>query len=510
MTDGMRGIVPPETWTVRRRRRRRRLVVLGAVLVLIGSGIWGGVTLLSVCGSFGSGVTELDGECVGVTDGSYVFHSDLADVQGKLEEENARVRREAPAYVTVALLDPLTPSDDSGLPIAQVRNRLEGAYTALRRVNTEPVSGDPNPQIELVLANSGTSDEHSRRVVEQLVDLRDQENPLVAVIGLGVSTERTKWQAEQLSANDIPMVGAYLTADDLEYEHIPGLIKTSPSNRHYVEALRRHADAAGIDSTIMVRDANSDSGADLYTRSLEEEFERQMAEIMEFPTQQFTGSTGGAGGDVNLFGNVRANICASAAQRLQAVLFAGREVDLGAFIESLEFRTCADTPLVILTAGLELGALLKGQEDQLAEAKITVLSASTVDAEGWRANPAAEGTPEHYGDFRRAFQLAQFAEEHLDDGGAIMMHDALLTAAQAVRIAAPLGSASAPTADDVRAQLLNINTLYSVQGASGELSFSKQATGAGTPLGKPVPVLAYPRAPGSPSRQTGELYHVTG
>ncbi|WP_158888220.1 hypothetical protein [Amycolatopsis anabasis] len=502
-------IIPPETATLRKRRRRRRVALVAAAVLLIAGGVWGVVTISSVCGSLGSGVDEVGGECVGVSDGSYVFHPELAAVQQRIETENARVRAESPGYVTVALLDPLLPDADSALPPLQVRNRLEGAYTALRRVNTESVAGDPKPAIQLLLANGGDTDDQWRRVADRLTELSQEPHPLVAVVGLGVSTDRTRRMAEQLSQRGIPMVGAVLTADDLDYEHIPGLIKASPSNRHYVDALRRYVDSANIRSAIMIRDSNSDSGTDLYTQTLEAAFGRQMRDLITFPTQQFTGkSIPSQIADPNLFANVRANICASAASGLQAVLYAGREVDLGAFIESLKNRTCQALPLTILTAGLELGGLLKSKEQELTDARLKIVSAATVDVEGWLRNEEADGTPKNFRGFRQAFEAAGFPKEHLDDGGAIMMHDAVLTAAHAVRIAAPQGSASAPTAADVRAQLLNINTLYTVGGASGTLSFSKSPSGAGTPVGKPVPVLAYPKPPDSTSRQVGPLYRV--
>ncbi|WP_020670353.1 hypothetical protein [Amycolatopsis nigrescens] len=504
MTDTMDGIIPPETGRVRKRRLRRRIALLAAVILLVAGGVWAAVTVAGACGSLGSGVSEVDGECVGVTDGSYVFDPALADVQRKIAEENARVA--SSAHVTVALLDPLVPAVDSALPTPQLRNRLEGAYTALRRVNTTSVAGDPRPQIQLVLANGGRTDGQWAQVSGQLVELSRQENPLVAVIGLGVSTERTRQQAEQLSQHGIAMVGAYLAADGLDYDHIPGLVKVSPSNRHHVEALRRYLDSGtGIDSAIMVRDSNSDSGADLYTQTLEREFERQMTGIIDFPTQQFTGASIPSDGDPNLFANVRANICASVANGLEAVLYAGREVDLSGFLESLEYRPCLHVPLTILTAGLDLGEILHDKEKELSAANLTLVSAGTVDPEGWRQDAA--GTPEYFRQFRPAFEQ-DFAPEHLDDGGAIMMHDALLAAAQAVRLAAPGGSASTPAPGDVRSQLLNVNTLQAVQGAGGTLSFSKQPAGAGNPIGKPVPVLQYPKPANSQTRQVGPLYYV--
>lgn len=508
MSDRTEGIVPPETAVVRKRRRRRRIAALVVVVAVVAAGIWVASTLLKACGSLGSGVVEVDGECVGVTDGSYVFHAGLAEIEGKIAAENERVRAAGDGHVSVALLDPLVPTDASALPVSSVRSRLEGAYTALRRINTERVAGDPSPQVQLLLANQGSTDEQQDRVLSDLRELAGEKpNPLVAVIGLGVSTARTKGHAEQLSEFGIPMVGAVLTADDLEYDRIPGLIKTSPSNRHYVAALRDYLDGNGLDSAIMVRDSNSDAGFDLYTKSLEEQFEKQMADLIKYNTQQFAGKSGAA--DVpSLFDNVQANICSAAGDRGVAVLYAGREIDLVDLLGALEHRTCRETPLTILTAGLELGKVLRDVD--LADANLTVLNAATVDTLGW--DGGAPGTPDGYPDFRTAFSEERFRAADLDDGGAIMMHDALLTAARAIRLAAPNGSASAVTAALVRTQLLNINTQYVVPGAGGTLRFSKQPAGGGTgiPEGKPIPLLQYPHPQDAdlPSLRVGRLCEV--
>ncbi len=496
---------------VRRRRLRRRVALVVVAVALVAGGVWGAATVLRACGSLDSGVHEIDGVCVGVTDGSYVFHPELADIEHKIAKENARVRDDPRGYVSVALLDPLTPTSESALPPSAVRTRLEGAYTALRRVNTSRVAGDPNPQIELLLANQGSSDAQWQDVLERLREggAEGAEHPLLAVIGLGVSTARTREQAEDLSHAGIPMVGAVLTADVLEYDEIPGLIKTSPSNRHYVAALRDYLRTTGLGSAIMVRDSNSDRGIDLYTKTLEEQFETQMADVIKFETQQFTGKSAFADAPPSLFDNVQANICSAAGDTGVAVLYAGREIDLGDLLESLENRTCRGVPITVLTAGLELGKVLKDVD--LRGAKLTVVNAATVDPEGWdRGEP---GTPEHYPAFRTAFaDTERFAPEDLKDGGAIMMHDALLTAARAVRLAAPQGAASRLTPEIVHTQLLNINTQYVVQGASGTLQFSKHPEGNGTgiPKGKPIPVLRYPNSkdPRLQSERVGRMCRI--
>ena len=525
MTDQTdKTFAPPQTAWEHQRRRRRGLAVLAAVVVLAAAGAWwAGNAVPDVpagpraCGVLLSGVYDIDGECVGVTDGSFEFHPEFADIQHKIAVENARVRASGSPSVTVALLDPLTRATTHVLPPGAVRHRLEGAYTALRRVNTTTVVGDPKPQIQLVLASEGGTDAQWRHVTDQLATMSARpDSPLVAVIGLGVSTAQTEQRAMALSAHGIPMVSSYLTADVLDYEHIPHLIRTSPSNQYYVAALRSYVDSTDLESGVMVRDSNSEGGVDLFTQTLANNFEEQLSELKDFPTLQYTGTGVPAlGVDPHLFAPVRANICAAAGNGLQAVLYAGREIDLRAFLDSLAQRPCPEAALTILTAGLDLGEVLDGREEALRTANLTVVVAASVDAEGWSANEP--GTPAHFQDFLSAFTEPDFDPEveeqefdpgHVDDANAILMHDALLAAVQAVRLAAPEGAIPTPTAAGVRAQLLNLHGLYAVPGASGTLSFSAD-TPKGYPVDKPIPVLQFPHPADGVSRQVGPLYHVT-
>ncbi|MGH3625560.1 MAG: hypothetical protein ACRDQ5_27910, partial [Sciscionella sp.] len=119
------------------------IVVAALVLTTIG---WGGYTLLRSCGGFGSGVSTVDDECIGVTDGSYVFDQNYRDVEGRIASANAEASRSGNA-VTVALLEPFTVTETSPLTIDEVRHELEGAYTAQWRANNTYAVDDPQPKI---------------------------------------------------------------------------------------------------------------------------------------------------------------------------------------------------------------------------------------------------------------------------------------------------------------------------------------------------------------------------
>ncbi|MGH3851426.1 MAG: ABC transporter substrate-binding protein, partial [Pseudonocardiaceae bacterium] len=340
-------------------------------------------------------------------------------------------------------------------------------------------------------------------VVDQLGGMTNQNNPLVAVVGMGVSLVQTQQAAGELSRRKIPMVGSIITADGLDYNHIQGLIRVSPSNEDYVRSLRIYLGGrSDVHTGVLVYDSNSDSGVDIFTKTLRDDFEHEMRDLIgNSAPLSFTGVSIPTDANPGMFAPLRANICSV---KPDVIFYAGRQLDLAGFLQSLENRICRNLPLTVMTGGTNLAALVRSQVEQLRAAKLTVVFSGTTDAQGWANN--VPGTPDGYQGFLSAFTGQKLDPAHLDDGGAIMTHDAVLTAAEAVQLAAPGGRI--PVAEDVRNQLMNLNGEYRVPGASGTLSFSFRERGAGNPEGKVVPIFQFPRPPGHPSGQIGSLYHT--
>jgi hypothetical protein len=168
------------------------------------------------------------GECVGTTDGTFLFDpgSTQADrgitrAERDIATENEKVVRQG-HYVTVALLTPLTWSSLSSVTLARIQDELEGAYAAQYNANVRQAV---NPQIRLVLANEGSLEQGWSPVVSQLKQLTAPPSRLVGVIGMGLSVTQTVAGAQALSAAGIPMVGSVFTADTLDWQHIPGLAR---------------------------------------------------------------------------------------------------------------------------------------------------------------------------------------------------------------------------------------------------------------------------------------------
>lgn len=476
------------------------------VMLVAGTGYWAYIKRYTC----GPELDVIDGQCIGVTDGSYLFDPEFENVQEKIAEENEWVRQQ-PSYVTVALLSPLTSTGEHSAE--DIRNQLEGAYTAQHRVNHSNVVGDPGLPIQLVLANEGDTQQHWRPVVDRLVEMTEGEDHLVAVVGMGSSFIQTRDAAMELSAHQIPMIGSLFNADELEYSRITGLIRVTPSVQDYVRSIAGYLDERPhLDSAILVRDSNSDLDEDLFTKALSENFAQEMnseeRRLIKFPAQSFRGGSV-TNTNPDLVDNIIPNICAAAGQGLDVTFYAGRRGDLGSFLDALESRVCRSTPLLVIT-GTDPLDHLNGREQRLREANLTIVFPGRTDVSGWNHN--VPGTPEHYSDFRKNFVERGFDPDHLDDRS-IMTHDAVLTAAKTIRLASSgrIGTpANVPTASGVFSQLLNLNNLNTVPGASGELIFSHRASNAGNPQNKQVLVFQVPPITDDAlSRQVGPNYFTS-
>lgn len=452
--------------------------------------------------SCGSGVTKAGGECVGVTDGGYVFDPRLADPQGRIKRANDDIG-DRPA-VTVALLNSFTPDDTSAMGIEEIRHVLQGAVVAQQYANSDE-AGLSGLRIRLVLANQGAHQDAWERVGEQLIGMVDDDPaPLVAVAGMGVSTTETQRGAEQLSRARIPMVGAITTADQLNFVAIPGYLRVSPTDADYVRALRRYLSERRLTTGILVYDANSDApdSNDIFTKSLRDDLNGEFAtnrdksrNVIRFAAQNFVGSLAGRS-DIRTgaFRGITTNICAV---EPAVVFYAGRQNDLGTFLTALRGRVCSGLPITVVTAGSDLGGFI-GDAAELRAGKITVAYASATDPAGWPL--AVPGTPPRFADFLGAFTGAGFAQADLADGDAIATHDALLAVTEAVaQTVQARPDTSKPTPSDVSSGLLNLNGLNCVRGAGGTIGFGDQAD-PGKPIGKAIPVLEIPPATGRPTQ----------
>jgi ABC-type branched-subunit amino acid transport system substrate-binding protein len=462
---------PPPSLAVRWRLLGLLFVVL--VGLVVGWQLWP-----NECGGAFSGIRlndKVDGECIGITDGNYLFNDPvnarneddrktiegLIDVEKKIEAENSAVAR-ADRYVKVVLLMPLTVSQarPSAISREEILHSLEGSYIALYRANHSHDFGDPSAvRLQLLLANQGSRQDVDPDFIDDIVKVSQPDHPVVAVIGLDSSTPNMKTAVEHLAQQGIPMVSAVASADDLT--NLPLLWSVSPSNLEYAGRLKSFLDHQDVlRSGIIVYDRNPD----LYTQSLARAYHDQLGRYVKFPDQPFQGNTIDTLAVPDVFFPVVTNLCNAANDPhapLDMVFYAGRGTDFGAFTAALKARTCLERSLTVLTASTGFPAL-RDYEKTVAGSNIRVVVATWPEP----------GTSPGYAAFLAASHDRGFVgDTDLVDGYAIAHHDALATATQAIRLASLGTQTHTPNPEDVAGQFGHLNLAYVVRAASGTLSF---------------------------------------
>jgi hypothetical protein len=277
------------------------------------------------------------------------------------------------------------------------------------------------------------------------------------------------------------MVNAAASADSLT--HLPLLWSVTPSTMEYAAHLKFFFDhQTALRSGIIVYDRNPD----LFTQSLTQAYHDQLGRYITFPDQPFQGSTLDIRAVPDVFFPVVTNLCNAANDPhapLDMVFFAGRVTDFGAFTAALKARTCVQrslTVVLVATAAADAQVYM----NTLTSSNVKVVAATSADSASWGRNEP--GTPEGYPAFLAAYHDRGFVDDaDLMDSYAIAHHDALATAAQAIRLASLGTQTHAPNPEDVAGQFGRLNLAYVVRAASGTLSFPSEG---GRATGRPIPI----------------------
>lgn len=493
-------------WNRRWSDRRKFLTVLTLLIVLcgVGYGAWSLLDHLQVdAGSCeNQGVTDVvrasDGECVGVTDGTYLFNpgdAALVNVEDKIKTEDARVRGTGKSYVTMAYLMPAAGGTEEEEDFDQ---QLEGAYSAQHYANSGGDVQGTAPLIQLLIASSGVdADEYPVTDADLKHDVASQH--LVAAAGIAISEDNTLDEVKDLTAAGIPIFGSNLTADN--FDNIPDFVRAAPSNSQEVEALLKYIKPR-YTRAFLIEDTNPD---DIYDTSLWAEFRSQFPDrrhtIVGIETYDSEGEISVAdavGQQVsNIISQMTSGICTSGAD---VVLFGGRGRDIATLISALASRPCLTHPVTIVSGDDASNIPTGGTMTQGLASGVTVYYVTESDPGEWAdatGTLTVNGTNE-YDQSRQAYlkylaQVAgQFGAATAAGANTTMGYDAMLTCISAIHLAGEHTPAQVTTGG-VAQELSLLQGSRTVYGASGPISLSGVYTGAGAqgsnPVGKVVPIL---------------------
>ncbi|WP_327351878.1 branched-chain amino acid ABC transporter substrate-binding protein [Streptomyces sp. NBC_01304] len=449
--------------------------VLAAVaLGILGNLAWGWYE--SSQAKCGDGVVkrgEKD-ECVGVTDGAYHFAGHLAEVEKKIKAENDRVVKNEgkEPYVSVAYLASFTLDNDDSNSENSVRHELEGAYLAQYRHNRGDLSA--SPKIRLLIANSGSSSSEWSHTADELIARKDSER-LVSVVGLGPSTNRNLAALKRFSEAGLATVASTMTATNIK--DINGFVRVAPTNDAEAKAGSAYLKQQKIRSAVVVQDA---AESNLYAKTLGRAFEKEFKDdTHELVADTMTYDSSVAGAWQNELRYMPGQLCD---QKPQVVYFAGRGRHLSHFLDAIANRACQKQPFTVLT-GDDTTNLTPDELAAAAKTGVDVLYTGLAHAEMYDKNRKAVSEPSAR-NFRPGNLLDQwFKNDPRYDGQDIMAHDAVLTAAQGIRMASGWkGKVTGPAVARMFHQMVGNQA---VPGASGFIQFQN----TGDPVNKAIPIL---------------------
>ncbi|MFJ8671310.1 hypothetical protein [Streptomyces sp. NPDC093589] len=458
-----------------------------AVLAVVGIVV---LRIVSMAGTCGEGVSEADGECVGVTDGAYAFEN-MKGLSGKIRAENAAVDKSGKRTVSIAYIEAMAGGSADRGPEA-TRQAVSGAYLAQRALNSERST---LPKIRLLLANTGRGDRHWGQVVDRLIALKDKEH-LVAVAGLGQSNDRTAAAAKRLRAAGLPLVGATVAADDLS-SGTSGFYRVSFPNQDQTAAAARYLkDQQRAHPGYSVQVIRDDNEKDRYNTSLYKDFSAAARrtgldvddELISFLSGDDAQET--AGNELSL---VADKVCGDG-RPPDAVYFAARGRELRRFIEAAGEggRHCPTTVLsgssalgVYFDTGgtrhrAELARLAQRWEHSQLRVYYTAFTHPEISKEvyGARSGPFA--------DFARAYRDEIGDPAALASGQAMLGYDATYTIGRAARRVVDISPGVRPDAGLVLRLLEQTNGKYRVRGVSGEIAFDPDT---GEPMDRPLALV---------------------
>ena len=452
-------------------------------LVTLAAMVIGVSIIVSRLGWCGEGVRRVGDQCIGVTEGQVALRADLADVLGKIREENGWVDRSGQAAVSLAYLVSLpAPSSRDELAVL-LRHELEGAYIAQWEANHTKILGD-KPLIRLLVANDGDGSSEWQTALPEVLDKVGESERLVAAVVTGRTLKGTVDAIDNLRKGGVPVIASRLTGDsvtNLDPNQLAalrgGLARVAPTNSDQTIAaaayLKREASRA-----VLVQDVKP---GDPYLRTLGTAFRRGFEDPTHHVLEPMETYDSGIGGAANTMGALLRNICQ---EKPEVVFFAGRTPELGAFVQALPGRPCRETPIKIVAGAdsVEFAAEVAGTPELRdgLNANASMIYTTQAHPGAWTAS-IGSFNPEpyrHFGSCEKCYNNV-FPGEPLDDGAAIIGYDAIIIGVTAIRPGqgGPGGQGINDRPELISQQFNRLHGTEAVAGASGWISLQDGRNG---------------------------------
>lgn len=377
----------------------------------------------------GPGVVKVAGsdECAGVSDGGYRFvlgdpaiDGDLGRLQDLIAQQNTAIA--ASRHITIAYALPMPWRDLGTLAKISVLHQLAGAWAAQAAANAGPTA----LKVRLEIANFGHDGVAWQPV---LAGLTTPANPVDVVVGLGQSIDNTYLLAGGLARAGRPMVGAMVTADDLNGHTFANLYRIGPTNTQQVAAAIAYLQGTFHQSALNrvngVYVIASGSPQDKYVINLTKAFKQAVPHAV---TLTYDGQAPGSSQALEAYATT---MCSA---HPTAVYFAARGAQLQYFVQQVGAHCDSRMPLTVVT-GDDAAALTNSDDATFTKtlrASALTLIYTAIGFPRAPRYPGAKGgsTPPLLADLARQLKPANIATD-LTDGSAMSAFDAVKLAIDA-------------------------------------------------------------------------------
>ncbi|GCE11303.1 protein kinase domain-containing protein [Tengunoibacter tsumagoiensis] len=504
---------PPPTFTPKKKRRIWPLLIFLAIVVVAVS-VGASVLHLGANGSnkpnstptatipaTGLGITRLQGEPIGISDGSFAFDTTLPDGSLKAQAaqafkqnsgdsnrvisllnagveqsandaesliylEDIRVANSGSPYLTLVIATMLT-GDNGTITIG--RDDLQGAYVAQKEYNSHSKLHN-GTQVRLLIANTGSTQEGVAPVAQQIVQLSHADATFVGVMGWPYSS-RTLAALKTLADAHIPLV-SQTASSDLLTQASPYFFRVVPSNKVQGIAGANYAEQTLHASRVAMF---SDDG-DAYSQSLAQDFARKFTDDGKsiVVQEKYT-----VGKPQMLPGLLKDAL----SKEPDLIYFSGYSSDLSILLENLP----AGSTLPILggDALYELGGYPPEARSGFKHLHFTAFAYP----DEWSILGYGGQQPDFFGAYAANFnangkQSGGAYGFTRSDNDAMLSYDATVVLLNAANLAYNLGKQKI-TPQDLQQGLSQIKGDNTVQGVSGQIAFGSD----GDPVDKAIVVL---------------------
>lgn len=453
--------------------------------------------------SNGIGVTMINGEAIGISNGSATLDTSLADASLKAQAATAyksgntakalalwtsatqQVTNDAEAliylenlsignapHVTFVVATMLSGNDPAAIGVGQ--SDLQGAYVAQKEFNdNSKLNG--GLKVRLLIANSGSSGNYTADVAQQIIKLKQSDSTVVGVIGWPYSNDAYT-AAQILGQAGIPLVSQTASSDKLTGIS-PDFFRVNPSNKSEAIAGVRYAEQTLHAKNVAV----FYDPANLYTQNLQQDFAAQFAADGNkvVATETYTG------GNASSIGSALQDALSKSPD---LIYFAGYSNDATTLLQDMQ-NDNAPASLQVLggDALYELAGYPSSVRSMLPRLHFTTF----FYPDEWGVLGQASKEPVFFKEYPADFDPNN--QQHSTPYGytrptndAALSYDATLALLQACNNAYSAGTTTLTPAA-VQKGLMQINASHPLQGVSGQIAFGSD----GNPVNKAVVILYF-------------------